>query len=73
MLRGESGGWDAVDSVYRFRRPRTTEQVIHPRKFAAGERAGTIAVPVLGSCVARGGGGCSAPAWASSTSRCCSR
>ena len=46
VLRGESGGWDAVDSVYRLRRPRTTEQVIHPRKFAAGEAAAArVAVP----------------------------
>jgi hypothetical protein len=47
VLRGESGGWDAVDSVYRYRRPSTTEQVIHPRKFAAGERAAPVAVPDL--------------------------
>ena len=47
VLRGESGGWDAVDSVYRYRRPRTTEQVIHPRKFATGEGAAPIAVPDL--------------------------
>jgi hypothetical protein len=53
VLRGESGGWDAVDSVYRYRRPRTTEQVIHPRKFAAGERPETIAVPDLRSFLRR--------------------
>jgi hypothetical protein len=47
VLRGESGDWDAVDSVYRYRRPRTSEQVIHPRKFAAGERAAPIAAPEL--------------------------
>jgi hypothetical protein len=55
VLRGESGGWDAVDSVYRYRRPRTTEQVIHPRKFAAGERSATIAVPDLRSVLRRAG------------------
>ena len=55
VLRGESGGWDAVDSVYRYRRPRTTEQVIHPRKFAAGERPVTIAVPDLRSFLRRAG------------------
>ncbi len=71
VLRGESGGWDAVDSVYRYRRPRTSEQVIHPRKFAAGERAARGGGS--GSCVERGGGGCSDPARVSSTSRCCSR
>jgi hypothetical protein len=47
VLRGESRDWDAVDSVYRFRRPRTSEQVIHPRKFAAGEDAAPVAVPDL--------------------------
>jgi hypothetical protein len=47
VLRGASGDWDAVDSVYRFRRPRTSEQVIHPRKFAAGEGAAPVAVPDL--------------------------
>lgn len=47
VLRGESGDWKAVDSVYRFRRPRTSEQVIHPRKFAAGQGAAPIAVPDL--------------------------
>jgi hypothetical protein len=47
VLRGESGDWKAVDSVYRFRRPRTSEQVIHPRKFAAGEGAARVAVPDL--------------------------
>ena len=47
VLRGESGDWDAVDSVYRFRRPRTSEQVIHPRKFAAGERAARVTAPDL--------------------------
>jgi hypothetical protein len=47
VLRGESGGWDAVDAVYRFRRPQTSEQVIHPRKFAAGEVAAPVAAPDL--------------------------
>jgi hypothetical protein len=47
VLRGDSGSWDAVDSVYRFRRPRTSEQVIHPRKFAAGEAAAPVRVPNL--------------------------
>jgi hypothetical protein len=47
VLRGESGDWEAVDSVYRFRRPRTSEQVIHPRKFAAGEGGAQVTVPDL--------------------------
>jgi len=47
VLRGETGSWAAVDSVYRLRRPRTTEQVIHPRKFAAAEDAARVPVPPL--------------------------
>jgi hypothetical protein len=47
VLRGETGGWAAVDSVYRLRRPQTTEQVIHPRRFAAGEAAARVPVPRL--------------------------
>jgi hypothetical protein len=49
VLRGQTGGWAAVDSVYRFRRPRTTEQVIHPRRFAAGEDAARVPAPGLRS------------------------
>ena len=47
VLRGERGSWAAVDSVYRLRRPRTSEQVIHPRKFAAGEDAARMPEPRL--------------------------
>jgi hypothetical protein len=47
VLRGASGEWAAVDSVYRFRRPTTTEQVIHPRRFASGERGAQVGVPDL--------------------------
>jgi hypothetical protein len=54
VLRGESGDWGAVDAVYRFRRPRTSEQVIHPRKFADGEGALPVAVPDLRPVLGRG-------------------
>jgi hypothetical protein len=54
VLRGDSGDWGAVDSMYRFRRPRTSEQVIHPRKFAAGEGALPVAVPDLGAVLGPG-------------------
>jgi hypothetical protein len=47
VLRGGSGRWDPVDAVYRLRRPRTSEQVIHPRKFAAGEAAAPPRSPRL--------------------------
>jgi hypothetical protein len=53
VLRGQTGGWAAVDSVYRFRRPRTTEQVIHPRRFAAGEDAARVPAPALRSVLPR--------------------
>ena len=49
VLRGDTGSWAAVDSVYRLRRPRTTEQVIHPRRFAAGEDAARLPAPRLRS------------------------
>jgi len=54
VLRGGSGSWAAVDAVYRFRRPRTSEQVIHPRKFALGEPAMTVPAPDLGRALGRG-------------------
>lgn len=41
-FRGEGGGWKAVDAIYRFRRPRTSEQILHPRRFAFGERPATV-------------------------------
>jgi hypothetical protein len=47
VLRGSSKSWAAIDSVYRFRRPETTEQVIHPRKFAVGEGAQPVGPPDL--------------------------
>jgi hypothetical protein len=54
VLRGGSGSWAPVDSVYRLRRPRTSEQVIHPRKFAAGEAAVPIEAPHLGGALGPG-------------------
>jgi hypothetical protein len=41
-FRGEGGEWKAVDSIYRFRRPRSSEQILHPRRYAVGERPGTV-------------------------------
>jgi hypothetical protein len=43
-LRGR-GNWRAVDSVIRFRRPRTTEQVLHPALFARGDAPVTPRLP----------------------------
>jgi len=38
------GGWKAVDAVWQ-RLPTTTEQILHPEKYAAGEPGIVIAVP----------------------------
>jgi hypothetical protein len=39
-----AGGWDAVDAIYD-KVPETTEQVLHPDKYQAGEAAVEIDVP----------------------------
>ena len=39
------GGWRAVDNVIRYRRPRSTEQVIHPRNYALGDLPTQVRVP----------------------------
>jgi hypothetical protein len=38
--------WRAVNNVMAFRRPRSTEQVIHPAKYAVGERPVAVEAPV---------------------------
>lgn len=47
-----SGGWEAVDALYA-RPPQTTEQVLHPEKYEAGEGPAPVTPPdlagVLGS------------------------
>lgn len=47
-FRGERGGWKAVNSIYRFRRPRSSEQILHPRRYAVGERPGTVRAFAVG-------------------------
>jgi hypothetical protein len=47
-LRGGAAGWKVVDNVLRLRHPRTTEQVIHPRKYAIEEGPMPVAMPALG-------------------------
>ena len=48
----ELGGWDAVNALYR-NLPKTTEQVLHPAKYLADEKAKDVPEidlsPVLGS------------------------
>jgi hypothetical protein len=43
-----SGGWGAVDAAYRHL-PETTEQVLHPAKYASGESAVTVSPPSAAS------------------------
>lgn len=37
-FRGERKSWKPIDAIYRFRRPRSAEQILHPRGYALGER-----------------------------------
>lgn len=39
------GGWQAVDDLYR-RLPESTEQILHPEKYAAGEAPRPVSLPV---------------------------
>jgi hypothetical protein len=39
-----SGGWKAVDALYEDM-PRSTEQILHPDKYRAGEEPVTVALP----------------------------
>lgn len=40
----EEGGWEAVDAAYR-RPPTTTEQILHPEKYLAGELPQAVPPP----------------------------
>ncbi len=46
-FRGEDGEWRPIDSIYRFRRPQSSEQILHPRRYALGERPERVRVPSL--------------------------
>jgi hypothetical protein len=43
----ERGNWRAVDQVLRLRHPRSTEQVLHPEKYAVDERPEKVDVSDL--------------------------
>jgi hypothetical protein len=47
-FRGERGDWGAIDSIYRFRRPVSSEQILHPRRYALDERPERVRTPSLG-------------------------
>src|SRR5206468_2483178 len=38
----QGGSWGAVDKVFRIRRPRSTEQVLHPERYAIDERPAAV-------------------------------
>ena len=53
-FRGESGKWRAIDSIYRFRRPLSAEQILHPRRYALGERPERVRTPPLAPALGSG-------------------
>jgi hypothetical protein len=40
----EGGSWRALDKVFELRHPRSTEQVMHPEKYAVDERPARLSV-----------------------------
>jgi len=50
MAAWMKGGWDAVDAMYS-RQPASTEQVLHPEKYEAGEQP--VEVPLDGAALAK--------------------
>ncbi len=55
-----SGGWEAVDRAYG-RLPASTEQVLHPDKYAAGEEPVTVALDAAALAKALGAGWVATP------------
>jgi hypothetical protein len=53
-FRGESRDWRAIDSIYRLRRPRSAEQILHPRRYALDERPERVTAPRLGPALGSG-------------------
>ena len=52
-FRGDDAGWRPIDSIYRFRRPRSAEQILHPRKYALDERPERVRTPPLAGVLGR--------------------
>jgi hypothetical protein len=44
----ERGNWRAIDQVIRLRHPRTTEEILHPERYAVDERPTDVDVSDLG-------------------------
>lgn len=49
-----AGSWRAIDRILELRRPRSAEQVLHPRKFALDERPVAVRTPSLGGFLGKG-------------------
>jgi hypothetical protein len=54
VFRGENGEWGPVNAILRFRRPRTSEQILHPRTYAADERPQHVGAPDLRAALGSG-------------------
>jgi hypothetical protein len=50
----ERGSWRAADQVLRLRHPRSTEQILHPEKYAVGERPVRVTLGELARQLRRG-------------------
>jgi hypothetical protein len=46
-FRPANGSWRAVDRILELRRPRSAEQVLHPRKYALDERPVAVRIPPM--------------------------
>ena len=71
-FRGERKSWKPIDAIYRFRRPRSAEQILHPRgtRWASGQSVCSRRRSRRRSGL--DGGGCARRRWGSTTCGCCS-
>jgi hypothetical protein len=53
-FRGARKSWKPIDAIYRFRRPRSSEQILHPRDYALGEQAERVPAPPLAKALGPG-------------------
>jgi hypothetical protein len=53
-FRPANGSWRAVDRILELRRPRSAEQVLHPRKYALDEGPVAVRTPTLTGVLSKG-------------------
>ena len=46
-FRGDNGDWRPIDSIYRFRVPQSSDQILHPRDYADDKRPRAVRLPDL--------------------------